>query len=522
MDKPRSADIDEQRDALLVLHARAGAFGGLDARAVPGLRHPSVAEALRAVADADDGAVSAAARLRVLHDLAKADFPGYDEAEGEYRALAASVADARGLDAEQVLSDVKESAREQVAFDRTTTGRALHHRDVAFVDQDVCTTRTVRTDGLLATWVFSEFETDAPFAGVADWIDPRSWPERSPMMFKRMDLVGAQGPVEIAALGDHHWHGVFHEEVQLVKRVNTLLHCDYWRGDSAAGMTYSLDLSLDGEIDVDRGFLSVEDLGDVRRVRALKLVGFTTDAWDDVARMVCPFWTDWVRGAVEGGTTSRPTPPQPGPPSGKPSTPTADTLDAWIRFFGESARTYLDIFADMGNTVRAPGFAPADLMADGNRYWSQLAKDWAKAWSYGLEALEEVGREGTDAGLTPPDTERWTGRGLASAMTAAATGAAATSAAPAGESTTVPVPGLTADTKVECSPLMSIESGGAALSDVSVTVEPLGDGRFGARVQTTDVSVPPGLYVGTLRIPGQEAATPVQLYVARAREARRA
>ena len=57
------------------------------------------------------------------------------------------------------------------------------------------------------------------------------------------------------------------------------------------------------EIDVDRGFLLVNDAGPVRRVKALKMVGFTDDVWDDVAAMVCPFWTSWVRSAVEGGST---------------------------------------------------------------------------------------------------------------------------------------------------------------------------------------------------------------------------
>lgn len=512
--------MDEHRDALLHLHSRAGAFGDLEPGAVPGFSPPSDAEALSSLAEADERDVSVAARLGLLHDLAKADFPGYEKAEGEYRLLAGSVADARGMDAEQLLSDLKESAREGLPFERTTTGRALPHRDVAFIGQDVCTTRTVHSDGLLAAWVFSEFETDAPFDQVAGWVDPRSWPERGPMMFKRMDLVGAPKPIEIATLGSRHWHGVFHEEVQLVKRVNTLLHCDYWRGDEAAGMTYYLDLSLDGEIDVDRGFLSVEDLGDVRRVRALKIVGFTDDVWDHVAQLVCPFWTDWVRGAVEGGGSSRPTTPEGTPADPTPSDPAADTLDAWIRFFGDSARTYLDLFADIGSRATARGAAPADWLSEGNRYWSQLAKDWARAWTYGLEALEEVAREGVDAGLTPPGTDPSAGRGLASAMTAAATRTAAAPGGPSGgESTTVPVPGLTADTPVECSQLVSIESGGAILSEVSVTVEPLGGGRYGARVQTSDSSAPPGLYVGTLQTPQGQLRTPVQLYVARAREA---
>jgi hypothetical protein len=512
--------MDEHRDALLQLHARAGAFGDLDPGMVPGLRPPSDAEALRTLAGADERDVSVAARVHLLHDLARADFPGYEKAQAEYGLLARSVAEARGIDADQLLSDLKESAREGVPFETTTTGKALPHPDVAFVGQDVCTTRTVESGGLKAAWVFSEFETDAPFDSVAGWVDPRNWPERGPMMFKRMDLVGTSTPIEIATLGTQHWHGVFHEEVQLVKRVNTLLHCDYWRGDRAAGMTYQLDLSLDGEIDVDRGFLSVEDVGDVRRVRALKIVGFTTDVWDDVATMVCPFWTDWVRGAVQDGTTSRPTPPTDTPPEQTPPHPSGETLDAWLRFFGDSARTYLDLFADIGSRATSGASTPADWTADGNRYWSQLAKDWAKAWTYGLEALEEVAREGMDAGLAPPGTDRSTARGLASAMTSAATRAAAAPVRPpVGESTTVPVPGLTPDTPVECSPLVSIESGGATISDASVTVEPLGGGSYGARVHTTDSAAPAGLYIGTLRTPQGPVRTPVQLYVARAREA---
>jgi hypothetical protein len=318
---PGSADHDEHRDALLGRHSLAGAFGDLDPGTVPGFRRRSVADALRAVAEADPRYVSVAGRLHVLHDPAKAGFPHLDSAEPEYRLLAGSVADVSGIDADQLLSDMKESTREGVPFAQTTSGRALPHRDVAFIGQDVCTTRTVQVGGLTAAWVFSEFETDAPFDQVAGWVDPRSWPERGPVMFKRMDPVGSDAPIEIAALGSHHWHGVFHEEVQLVKRVNTLLHCDYWRGDRAAGMTYDLDLSLDGEIDVDRGFLSVEDDGRVRRVRALKIVGSTTDIWDEVAQLVCPFWRDRVRGAVEGGTTSTPTTPPRTPPEQPPASP---------------------------------------------------------------------------------------------------------------------------------------------------------------------------------------------------------
>jgi hypothetical protein len=514
----RTGEQDQHSSALLQLHVLAKTFGDLDPGEVPGFRRLPAADALAAVAEADHDDVSVAGRLHLLHNLAKADFPHHDRARAGYEALAGSIADARDLDADQLLSDLKESATERVPFQQTSSGQALPHRDVAFIGEDVCTTRLVQVGGLLAAWVFSELETDAPFGKVAEWVDPRNWPERGPMMFKRMDLVGSPDPIGIDSLSNQHWHGVFHEEVQLVKRVNTLLHCDYWRGDKAAGMTYDLDLSLDGEIDVDRGFLSVEDLGDVRRVRALKIVGFTDDAWDEVAQMVCPFWTDWVRGAVEGGTDSQ-AGTSPGSTSGKPHTPGADALDAWVRFFGESARTYLDLFVDIGGRATARGATPADWVAEGNRYWSQLAKDWARAWTYGLEALEEVAREGLDAGLTPPGTDPASGRGVASAVTAAATRATAPGRPVAGESTTVPVPGLAAGDAVECSRLVSLESGGATIPEVSLTVEPLGGGRYGVRVGTTDTTLPAGLYVGTLQTPGGRVLAPVQLYLARTREA---
>jgi hypothetical protein len=135
-------------------------------------------------------------------------------------------------------------------------------------------------------------------------------------------------------------------------------------------MTYELDLSLDDEIDVDRGFLLVNNAGGVRRVQALKIVGFTADVWDSVALMVRPFWTDWVRSAVEGGSHSVPKPPTHTPPgtgSRRPS-PLGDSLDAWGKFFGDSSRTYVDLFEDVTSRISSSRYSTADLLADGTRY----------------------------------------------------------------------------------------------------------------------------------------------------------
>jgi hypothetical protein len=508
-------DAEARHHALLTLHALSG---DLDPKVIPGFRSASPGTALQTVAEAPEQAIPVSARLAVLFNLARAGLPNYESYEAEYRLLADSVAQSRGLDVDQLLNDVKESAR-GTPFSQTTNGRALQHHETAFIGEDVCTTRKVKVGGLNATWIFSEFETDAPFDGVADWVDPRNWPERGPLLFKRMDIVGAAGPVDInqpGAIrppGDEHWHGVFHEEVQLVNRLNTLLHCDYWRdGSRAAGMTYELNLSLDREINVDRGFLLVTNAGSVRRVKALKMVGFTADVWDDVAAMVCPFWTDWVRSAVEGGSTSAPKPPTEHPPDGTGSRrPLGDSFDAWAKFFGDSARVYVDLFDDVTLRLSSRQYSTADLLDDGARYWSQLAKDWARAWTNGLELLDEVGQEGLDARFVPRGAARDPARA------AAATGMARGDQTET-EGTIVPVPGIGANDRLMSSDLVSIEAGGAAIAahNIVATAHAFGDGTYGALVRTTDRSVPSGLYVGKLLRTDGQVLAPIQLYVSRA------
>jgi hypothetical protein len=510
-------DAEARHHALLSLHALSGAFGDLDPTIFPGFTPASPGTAMQTLAAAPEQEIPVSARLAVLFNLARAGLPHYESYEAEYRLLADSVARSRGLDVDQLQIDLKESAR-GIPFSGTSSGQALPHHETAFIGENVCTVRNVKVGGLSATWVFSEFETDAPFDRVRDWVDPRNWPERGPLLFKRMEIVGSAGPIDInrpgdvRPLGDEHWHGVFHEEVQLVRRLNTLLHCDYWRdGTRAAGMTYELNLSLDDEIDVDRGFLLVNDAGPVRRVKALKMVGFTDDVWDDVAAMVCPFWTDWVRSAVEGGSTSTPQPPTHTPPGGAgPRRPLADSFDAWGKFFGDSARAYIDLFDDVTSRISSGGYSTADLLADGTRGWSQLARDWARAWTNGLEMLDEVGEQGLDAGFMPPGTANEPARGAATAM--------ATGARTETEGMIVPAAGIGADDRLASSDLVSIEAGGTTIASANIvaTVHPLQDGTYGALVRSTDTSVPPGLYVGSLKRADGQILAPVQLYVSRA------
>jgi hypothetical protein len=522
-------DVEARYRALLFLHAQSPDFADIDLRALPEFRELTVGGCLRRVAQASVEEIPVSERLAVLYDVARAGSPERDSLRDEYRRVADSAlalrrdAPERGgpdLAPEDLLDDLAQAAAAEVPFDTTSSARAFAHHEIAFVGDDVCTIRQVRVGGIRATWVYSEFETDASFEHVADWVDPRNWGKWGPAFFRRMDLQYAPpAPIAISAPppGEPHWHGVFHEEVRLVRLVNTLLRCSYWRGQGAAGMTYDLDFSLDRQIDVDRGFLLVTDLGAARRVQVLKIVSFTEDWWDAVARLVCPFWTDWIRAAVEGGTKSVPTTPTYGPlpdPSACVS-----TMDAWATFLADAARPYFDLGSDVTSRVRSGAYSTNDLLADSTVVWSRLAKDWARAWNAWSDTVDEVAKEGLDAGLTPPGVPREVGRRTAPARS---TGTATAAAAPAElGGTVVRVPGLTTSDRPVSSDLVSIDVGTATIParDVSVTVLEFPDGTIGTRVQSKDTSVPHGLYVGRLEGPDGRLLAPVHLYVSRATRA---
>jgi hypothetical protein len=72
------------------------------------------------------------ASLGVLFNLARTGLPHHESYEAEHRLLAESVAQSRSHDVDQLLIDLKESAR-GTPFPRTGSGQALPHHETAFI-----------------------------------------------------------------------------------------------------------------------------------------------------------------------------------------------------------------------------------------------------------------------------------------------------------------------------------------------------------------------------------------------------
>jgi hypothetical protein len=539
--------------ALLSLHVHAG---DVDAGAVPSLI--DVPEALNEVARWSEEQIPASARLNVLYDLARAGKLEDEAALSAARALAETMSERRGgLIAGDLVEELRGAASRNERPGATPNMAQFAHHETAFIGEKVCTTKRVKVGGRDAISIFSEFETDADFEDIAEWVNPENWSHWGPLFFKQMAPIPATGIVKLGRPGDEHWHGIFHEEVRLpLRRINTLLNCVYWKESGrAAGMTYDLAFSKDGQLDVDQGYLLVNSTGSGKRnrVKVLKIVGFTTNVFDTWALWVCPWWTDWVRGAVMGGSSS--TPHAPGSQDRRLAPPSScvGALDAWMDVVGDSSHAYLEILEDAAARAKSSGYTMSDLMEHGMSYWSQLAKDWATAWTYGLETMGSVASEGLDADFGPPSARRSSAPSASGEATrasrAATTGtpragapgtppAAGTGAAPAAasggvggatpggtvaveadpETVIIPIDTLGPNDRPVVSDLVSIAPSGPTIAAgrVVVSVVSLGDDRYGVRLRTSGAGLEDGLYVGNVTGAGSDSRVPVQLYVTQA------
>lgn len=482
--------------AIMALRRVAGPAG----QVAPAAARIELAEALSTVAESQPDQITPAAKLNILGQLIKAGKPGFKEHRDLYHALATSIATAKRAEApelssETVLEDLHSVVAGAAKFEETNSGQALPHHVTAFFMEDVCDTATVNVEGIDATWIFSEFETTAPFEDVAEWVDPNNWHKRSPTMFKGMEPVNGVTHIKGPA-GVTQWHGLFLETVQLVDELKTQLWCDFYKmDDTFAGMTYSLAKSVDKQIDVDRGFLLVNNLGGSRHVKALKIVSFTEDVWDYVALQVCGMWTDFVKAAVEKGEKSD---KLPGP---EPGTVTS-AIDQWASFATDSAQEYVGQSTSWARRVASGSYRSEDMVRDGARFWLQAYRDMLKAGALGDSILQQLA-----GGPRAP------GQVIPLGVTTSAAG----TIQPGSEGTTQPTPSLGPGGRLETTDLKRIGYPQAVIPAKSVKARPvkLAGDMSGVHIEADVSTARQGLYIGDV-MDAQGNRAPVQLYVSRA------
>lgn len=495
MARGRSGDSRAVHEAVAALHAFAGNIPSVEAGAEFGTTQ---AEAMKTVAGADLAEVPQGARLDIIHSLAELGYPGRDDHAAAYKALAISL----DIDVkpDDLLDELRAVADGTMKIDRTQTAQKLPDtHSIAFVGEDLCSVREVMVGGKPARWVFSEFETNAPFDDVAEWVDPRHWHDRAGMMFKSMAPEKPDGIAPLPGPGER-WHGDFKEVVNFgEKELTTGLHCDFAKADPSAShqyalVTYRWNWSHNDQITVDRGFLMVNDLGKNRQVKVLKVVAFTDPALNEFADTVCPWWTDFIRAAARGGDKHG----QAAPTSRPGTSYFGPNMRELVGIYRKGVQDYVTFAGQLAKGMSSPRtYGPRELFRDSTGYWAELAKDWARAWTAGNDIIAGMG--GSPAGLDAFGGPR--GRDGSES-----------------EGTTIPLPDIDVNTEVECGDLTLLGAHQAVIpaSRTQTELRRLSDGSLGLHLEAATPGVEIGMYLGELVYGPNRKTRPVQLYVSQA------
>jgi hypothetical protein len=478
-------------------------------------------EALQILAEDQSGAIGPAARYHALEQLAQpveegfmpkpGGLPGYRSFEGlrdrRYHEYAATFAE-DGKEAD-VVGHIHERQGD-VEIDEIMPLLSKEARAV-FDDTRVCTADlvTAHTSGGKAERtlrLFCEFVSYAEFDVLAGWLDPTTWPARGPLLFKSVQLVDPPGQVRVSASRGPGWHGTYLEVVELVGRpLRTYLDCAYQAMQGYAALTYDLRESVGGDLTVDRGFLSVTpDPSGGHRVRALKLVAFADGDEAIYEDLMCPIWTDCVQQAAESTATGGEPLKAPPPTTGGPVMLDPEALgQQWTECMTDASKAYADFAVDVAQELSRGSYDMDDYRRHGMWLWTNLARDWSRAWMGTMEVVEQVARldRGDPSGRADP-TAPPTATVIVGPVAERTDVLISELSGIGGNPRSIPVSALSVSpTPLE--PGAMVAAGGPEGTQVTVT----------ARI----TAVPPGLYIGELRAGAR--TEPLLLYVSDAVEA---
>jgi hypothetical protein len=375
-----------------------------------------------------------------------------------------------------------------------------------------CDAVDVGVGGQLAKSVTCEFEISVKrslpelFAS----LNPMLWAEYGGGLFKSVTPVdpdvatpwSPRGSSDQDPLEHGPWRGTYLEKAELAgERLTNVLNFDVTKTATYVALTFDLVHSLDGRVEIDRGFFLVNDLGNRRRVRALKIIRLADGPDSDFSRVLideaCPLWGLWIKEVVKGDDASLVAGPGSGGSTTALGAPGAARLLAAVYrhrvldFARQSTKAYGDYAVEVGSHLVSGTYGRSDAMRDGLHLTWQLARDWARLGGYVIDfarAIEEESRSGPNSG-----------RGL-------------TALQPIEQITWSP-PGTGG--RVEPGDLKSISPDGTVLPKSRIVVTPT-TLRSGPAVQVAvdTTNVPYGMYIGDFEVDGK--AVPFQFYVSQA------
>lgn len=378
-----------------------------------------------------------------------------------------------------------------------------------------CVTKKVIVEGNEAVWIFVEFETNKSQKSLTKWLIPDQWSTWGKPFFREMKRVGGKEQVSTRS-GHQQWHANYLEKVSLQgQELNTVLRCNVkLEGNAWAAMTYDLNHSVGDMLQVDRGYLAAVDIGRRRQVKALKVVGFTNRASNDLAlEGACPLWGTVVKNATSvAGARAKDRSANPtfgaigddGTDGTQGGSATAAFAESWPTQWAGTVTDWAQFYStyanDVGNRMWSGKYGQQDAIDDSSRLYMRLARDWAQAWKTGTTMIQQAAdmRVPSTGGTGTPVTRRTT------------------------EYTTVMVRSPKKGVSVEITDLTRVDTKPAKLKAADITIEPKeipAGPDIEVRLEADTTATPPGLYVGSLLLgpSGKRQRVPVLFYVSKAR-----
>jgi hypothetical protein len=282
------------------------------------------------------------------------------------------------------------------------------------------------------------------------------------------------------------------------EQLTNVLVFDVTRSDHWFAFTFDLAHSVDGLVEIDRGYLLVTDDGPRRRVKARKIIRLADGRQSEFGRVLideaCPLWGLWIKRIVAAAAAEA-GPGVAGPGVAVDSAEAIQLLSAVYRhrfldFANRSTRVYGDYAVDVGSQLMSGSYNATSALRDGLRLTWHLTQDLARLGAYAREVFEaieaETGSDRTRRGLTglhPVEHVTW------------------------------PLPGPGG--RLAAQDLTSISPGNPILPKSRIVVTPATyRGGPAAKVAIDTTGVPYGMYVGSLLVDGQPV--PFQFYVSQA------
>ena len=236
-----------------------------------GIEPLSVEEAVRTLASRP---LEPIMRLRVLHDLGNLGL--LDEMNEEARQLAEGVADGDRFDQlSELANQTSLSFRE---FVETLQAQGMATTSMLVVSPEDCKDSPADSGPNPATKIVASFQAAGKPRDFAFGADPLHWPDCNPFFLSMTASQKTSLPVDNVDGTGYQARVLEVVGIKAIWELKTNLDVRYFVTNEAVGMEYSFAGSVDGEIDVDHGFVIVEAIpsqpGRVV-VRSQKTVRFT-------------------------------------------------------------------------------------------------------------------------------------------------------------------------------------------------------------------------------------------------------